>query len=162
MIGRGGIATQQERPCDIPVVADVGATSNEEVSLGVPPQTTWQPRGGKVQFTFESSSIKLRDIRVAVCFGWKTTSDTVEASVRSPQVDLVSSTDTKATLTAVVPDLPSVPDRWPNRLWTNNPFHFFSSGLVPIAVMRVYASGGALTLPLDERREVGVTSTSIP
>jgi hypothetical protein len=81
--------------------------------------------------------------------------------VRSPQVEVVGSSDTSVTFTAIVPDLPPIPKRWPNRLWIDseaNPYHFFSSGFVPIAAMRVQASGGGLNPPLDVVHPVGVTS----
>ncbi len=161
-IGRDGSFIPLDKSCKIAKDPEIGVISNKQVSLSMPPQTEWRPRGGKIQFTLQSTMIKLNDAKVSVCFGWQMTGDPAEASVRSPQVDLISATDSEAAFTAVVPDLPSIPNRWPNRLWTadtkKNPYHYFSSGLVPIATVRVYAEGGELQPPLDTWREVGITS----
>jgi hypothetical protein len=76
-------------------------------------------------------------------------------------VEAIASTGTSVTFTAMVPDLPPIPKRWPNRLWADgndSPYHFFSSGVVPIATMRVQAGGGGLTLPVDSMHPIGVTS----
>lgn len=174
-------------PCK-PGIQTPNAVKNANVAITLDPKTSWQPRGGTIDFTITVSGpgTSPKDIAVEVCFGWSR-----DKLIQSAQVSLVSvPTTTSAVYRAVIPrSLPSAP--WPQEekppvaqpaqppaaqqeklptAGAGNPPNLEGTPavaprtalwMVPLATMRVAATGGAATPDVSADFEVGITMPGV-
>jgi hypothetical protein len=141
------------------------AATNLRAKVTIDPYTLWQPRGGTVKFTIEvqpgaGGDTSLVGASVLPCFGWRLAGGSAERFFPSPEVSVVALSPTKITYAATVPDaLPSAPDRWHfSATDANEPTGAYTGvWTVPLADLRIIATGATLTTPVDVTRPIGVT-----
>jgi hypothetical protein len=136
------------KPLPPPADASGKPVENSKVLIEPDPKAKWQPRGGTTRFTIKGNGVALDSVKVVVCFGWSTDNLEYAADVSIAKFETTNS----ATYSVVIPpNLKAAPEGTSRT----------ALGLVPLAVMRIVASGNPAVPPVVRDASIGITRPAV-
>jgi hypothetical protein len=136
------------KPVPPPADASGKPVENSKVLIEPDPKAKWQPRGGATRVTVKGNGVSLDGVKVVVCFGWSKDKLEYAADVSIAKFDTTNS----ATYSVVIP---------PEMVSAPAGVSRTALRLVPLAVMRVVASGGPATPPVVMDDSIGITHPNV-